>query len=587
MKKFIAAVLVVLLALSVLPYSVIADGAEEDRICEFSEDLADMADFSGPGEAASEFSTMRILIKSRRAPDDTDAVCTASYGSMFVYQYATEEAAEAALGRFALDENVEFAEADRVLSAAGHKSWGYAKNCINTDGYLSRIGGNIRYCQNVSVAVIDSGADLDHPFIADRIDRADAYDFVNNDSEPDDDNGHGTHVTGIICDGTPSNVSVIPLKAMDEYGETTEALLYLAIRYAIDKNADVINISAGGFGESSFFEEIIDEASAKGIIVVVAAGNEKTDASKSMPGNVASAVTVAAVDKNLTIAEYSNYGSIVDISAPGDDILSSVPPEIEDSDFVEYSGTSMAAPHVAAAAACLKMYDRSYDTDDVIKMFRSSARATTSPKSKPIGCGCVCLNGIPSDMAFDILLSHSKLNMYPGEVREITSSDTAAWTSSDGSVASVSDGVVTARGTGSADITATNAKGSATCAVTVTPLVFDMDETDGETYVGVDIVIPYHISHSCTVEWKSSDEKTATVDNLGHVTPKARGTVRITATAAAGTESETTHTVKIKISCPCLCHSTGFGAAIWKILRFFYKLFGTHKYCEYCGQAHY
>jgi subtilisin family serine protease len=243
---------------------------------------------------------------------------------------------------------------------------------------------------SVVVGVIDSGVDDTHPDLVRQIwtnpgevagdgvdndgnryvDDVRGWDFANRDNDPMDDNGHGTHVAGTIAASANDGVGVagiadakiMPLKFLgaDGSGYTSDAVA--AINYAtrmrrdLGVNVRVTNNSWGGGGFSQALADAVAANAAAGELFVVAAGNggadgvgDDNDATPDYPANAAAAnvVSVAATDRTDRLAAFSNYGaSTVALAAPGIDILSSVP-----GGWAFYSGTSMAAPHVAGAAA--------------------------------------------------------------------------------------------------------------------------------------------------------------------------------------------------------------------------------------------
>lgn len=236
----------------------------------------------------------------------------------------------------------------------------------------------------VKVAVVDTGVDFNHPDLAanislntaetpgngidddgnGRIDDYYGYDFANFDSNPMDDNSHGTHVAGTIgavgnnstgVVGVNWSVGIIPVKVLSASGSGSTAGVIAGIDYAISRGAQVINLSLGGPGYSQSFYESIQRANNAGVLVVAAAGNESNDndAAPSYPANfnLPNIISVAATNSSDTRAYFSNYGAnSVHIAAPGVDIRSTLPGGL----YGSYSGTSMACPHVAGAAALIK-----------------------------------------------------------------------------------------------------------------------------------------------------------------------------------------------------------------------------------------
>lgn len=253
----------------------------------------------------------------------------------------------------------------------------------------------------VTVAVIDSGIDMDHPDLVNNI--VAPRDFVNLDDSPDDEMGHGTHVAGIVAaqsnngigtSGVSYNAKVMPLGVFEEvYNEskketewqTNSSIIVDAYNYflrdtdsngkgdlAEQYNLKVINMSLGGEGSlssDSVFANCIDRAAAQGIITVCAAGNENSD-KPYLPADYETCVSVIALKNDGTSkADFSNYGNDKDISAPGSSIFSTV----NGGDWDYMSGTSMASPVVAGVAALLYAYDSSLTVDEVKNALYSTA----------------------------------------------------------------------------------------------------------------------------------------------------------------------------------------------------------------------
>jgi serine protease len=258
--------------------------------------------------------------------------------------------------------------------------------------------------KGITVAVIDTGIspvpDLEG------VTFAKGYDFVNDREAALDDNGHGTHVAGTIAQATNNNYGVagiayeatlMPLKVLSGEGGGTVADIAEAIRFAADHGADVINLSLGGSGESPLMQEAIDYAYNKGLVVVAAAGNRGAS-SADYPARYRHAMGVAALDSSGEKTPYSNYGAGVDLAAPGGLIRTdeagtesggivqeTIGPEGK-SQLAGFQGTSMAAPHVAGAAALVKAMGIQ-EPDQVVAILRRSARMVTDDGLNYYGAG--------------------------------------------------------------------------------------------------------------------------------------------------------------------------------------------------------
>lgn len=234
----------------------------------------------------------------------------------------------------------------------------------------------------IVVAVIDTGVDYTHPDLGGGFGPSykvvGGYDFCNHDSDPMDDNGHGTHVAGIIAAngilrGVAPEASILAYKVLGSDGSGSMSDVVLAIEAAMDPNgdgdtsdhADIISMSLGGPGkEGDPVCTAVRNAFEAGVVVVVAAGNSGPSlGTVASPGIAPEAITVGAVDRDGTLAEFSSRGVMPDlrvkpeISAPGVRITSTVPatgtPLGSPSGYRALSGTSMATPHVSGAAALL------------------------------------------------------------------------------------------------------------------------------------------------------------------------------------------------------------------------------------------
>ncbi len=208
----------------------------------------------------------------------------------------------------------------------------------------------------IGVAVLDTGVDLDHPDLGTVIDGAN---FDRPGNPADDNNGHGTHVAGTIAasDNTIGYVGIAPgatiiaVKVLDRRGSGWVSDINAGIDWVAANqgtyNIQVANMSLGGSGFSQSMYDAIQSATSTGVTFVVAAGNESSNAANSSPAGFDNVITVSALNPNDTFASYSNYGSVVDLIAPG----TNIPSLWKGGGYNTISGTSMACPHVAGAAA--------------------------------------------------------------------------------------------------------------------------------------------------------------------------------------------------------------------------------------------
>ncbi len=308
---------------------------------------------------------------------------------------------------------------------------------------------------DVVVAVIDTGIDSNHSDLFPNLWRNDGevpangwdddgngfaddtwgWDFVDfddgeQDPDPSDGHGHGTHVAGTIAAvgnnaqgiiGVAWQAKVMALKGLSDQGYGASDDLAQAIQYAADNGADVVNMSWGGSGRSQVIEDAVRYAHDKGVVLVAAAGNDNVDASFMTPANIEEVITVAATDHTDHKAAFSNWGSKIDVAAPGGDST----PDLEDSnrtyanilscrargtdmygdgltllgDYARARGTSMAAPHVAGLCALILANHPEFTNEGVRQILRASADDILDP-----------LNDGSSRPGFDIYTGAGRVN---------------------------------------------------------------------------------------------------------------------------------------------------------------------------------
>jgi subtilisin family serine protease len=223
----------------------------------------------------------------------------------------------------------------------------------------------------ITVAVIDTGIDATHPDLAGQI-APGGYDFVGKDEDPRDGNGHGTHVAGIIAAamnnsegiaGIAPQAKIMPLRVLDDSGRGSTFAILKAMSYAAKKGAKIINLSLGsppgGLLSRAYMKIFGDSLLRKGVLLIAAAGND--GAAVGMPAQVSSFMAIGATNSQDKLASFSNFGKPISVSAPGVDILSTMPtypcnlstnhPSTITTTYSKLSGTSMATPVVAGAAA--------------------------------------------------------------------------------------------------------------------------------------------------------------------------------------------------------------------------------------------
>jgi subtilisin family serine protease len=261
---------------------------------------------------------------------------------------------EAAAKRLAADPSVEYVEQDQVFHTQATQtnppSWGLnridQRNLpLNTTYSYTSTGSG------VNVYVIDTGVRISHSTFGGRA--RNGWDAVSNDSVAQDGNGHGTHVAGTIAGsqyGVAKSATVYGVRVLNNSGSGTTADVVEGIDWVARNHVKpaVANMSLGG-GASTTIDAAVRRAVSAGVTFAVAAGNSNANAGNYSPARVTEALTVGATTSTDARASYSNYGSVLDIFAPGSSITSAW--HTSDTATNTISGTSMAAPHVAGAAA--------------------------------------------------------------------------------------------------------------------------------------------------------------------------------------------------------------------------------------------
>ena len=333
------------------------------------------AEYGNKGTADGVINT-RLIVKTNDSIDEYGAVDSV-YGFGYAFlQYADDESAEFAKTQY---ENAGYtADYDSVITtsstsigSSGNWSdeWAYEEtDAVSAlDYYKSKIKPNI------NIAILDSGINYNHELFKNRVVRTNA-DFATGTDDEMDKYGHGTNVAGAIAKSTPSNVKLSCYKIHNQNGEGTSAMALAAFEYIkqLSNKPDIINCS---FVTRSGLGTVVDELVDMGITVVAGAGNEGKEVYQQ-PAIFDSAITVAATNRYGSACGFSNYGSCVDIAAPGDYVYTA---DMSSNTAYEFaSGTSLATPLVSAAAAYVLMENRKYTPEQV----KQELIATATPFKK-------------------------------------------------------------------------------------------------------------------------------------------------------------------------------------------------------------
>lgn len=381
MKKRLSVLLSIIIVLSICAplTSVMAEEARKQSALKTGKEIAalcnkyDNYSNSNDGDKIDN----RLMVKTNDNIDEYGAVDSV-YGFGYAFlQYADDESAEFAKTQY---ENAGYtADYDSVITtsstsigSSGNWSdeWAYEEtDAVSAlDYYKSKIKPNI------NIAILDSGINYNHELFKNRVVRTNA-DFATGTDDEMDKYGHGTNVAGAIAKSTPSNVKLSCYKIHNQNGEGTSAMALAAFEYIkqLSNKPDIINCS---FVTRSGLGTVVDELVDMGITVVAGAGNEGKEVYQQ-PAIFDSAITVAATNRYGSACGFSNYGSCVDIAAPGDYVYTA---DMSSNTAYEFaSGTSLATPLVSAAAAYVLMENRKYTPEQVKQEL--IATATTFKKS--------------------------------------------------------------------------------------------------------------------------------------------------------------------------------------------------------------
>lgn len=336
-----------------------------------------------------------IFVLSYRSVEETKA----AYEYLKTIPYLTVEV-DASFASSAGIENSLLTGSDRM-----EKSLADEVEALHEDAEIGEI--NEQESRDIKVAVIDSGYDAAGANIGRMVDGVD----LTGVGDIADTNGHGTAMANIILGNTKEKVKVMPVKVADETGNTTSLKIYLGILYALEKGADIVNLSMAAYKSTGaeIVARAVREAQGKGVFVVVSAGNSGEDTEGYTPANVQEAITVSAINADETRNEYSNYGSSIDYCSYG-----AVKVKGLGNQEVTATGTSISAAIVSAVVAEVKRQNNDMAYDAVLALLNEKAKDLGEPgKDSLFGNGVLTLETIQQ-------LQEDKL---PKEVPELMTCD--------------------------------------------------------------------------------------------------------------------------------------------------------------------
>lgn len=307
-----------------------------------------------------------------------------------------------------IEENSETNESSEVTYDSG--------NTTDNDNSSEKHSELLDYLQSqdygkndVTVAVIDSGINVDNntkDVFNDRVLNGVNYSATKsaeqNGNEATDDNGHGTAISYIIAQSTSDNVKLLPIKVIDSAGKGTLLSLYQGIKYAIEQNVDVINISLSTAStHSELIEEAIKEATDKGIIVVAAAGNYGSNVKYYTPAKLDNVITVASVNGQSQHSDFSNYGDAIDYATIGENVYTE-----SYNGANNRNGTSYSAAKFSAIVSYFKAIDKSINTKELKNILNKYVLPSSIDK-KYIGNGILSLEPVSIDKNNHINISEN------------------------------------------------------------------------------------------------------------------------------------------------------------------------------------
>lgn len=409
MKKITNLILSVAILVAVIYpcQSVIAAQVNKNSAVYFSDSVNEIIDeydadeeYVDDTESSQVFIKDRLIVPSDKVKNDygaAESLCALGYT---ILQYDSENDAAAAKENLVADGyNAQY---DSILSCEDVNStsststrWGNDR--IESQETLNAIKASGKELSDITVGVVDTGIDHTHPELADRVVETGLnFSSTGQANGSMDDQGHGTMVAGIIAQNTTDNVKIKPYKVLGSNGKCSTTQIIAVVNHILsEKDApDVINLSLGGeINKADPFldtqNELIQSLVAKGITVVVSAGNDSTDAGNYSPANISNVITVAASNSSNARSSYSNFGTVIDIAAPGDNIFTYT---MGGGYTSSYSGTSFASPFVAAAAATVLMLDDSLTPTQVETKIKDAAFPIVNNTSTVEWCGAGILN---------------------------------------------------------------------------------------------------------------------------------------------------------------------------------------------------
>ena len=370
-----------ILLLCLLPHSSQAESVQEKG-------ATDKASYSIAKEALQNSTRVNVLFK-----DTIDYSLLKKYHADIIYDYHSIEAVTIEIDPNQMDQlskepQIKSIEKDQLVQLQSQTtSWGYSQLNLENSVPSTLTGENIR------IAIIDTGVDTSHPDLKIAGGKCVLEQVLNGgwcSKSYEDDNGHGTHVAGIIgaqnndigVVGVAPEASIYAIKALDQEGYGTTSSILAGIDWAIQNNVDIINMSLNSEYYEPAMESIIKKAYNKGILIVAAAGNEEHVTGKEenvlYPAKFSQAIAVSALGRSMDLIHTSSVGKEMELTAPGGSIYSTVPLAYDidgkRDGYMSMSGTSMATPFVSAVAALYMEKFPDLTNVQIRKLLQSNAK---------------------------------------------------------------------------------------------------------------------------------------------------------------------------------------------------------------------
>ena len=368
----------------------------------------------------------------------------------YMLYFMSNTEAEKAVEELSSIEGIRYAELDAPVEACSEEtssfhSWGAER--MNFESYLSYT--EKCYDGSVTVAIIDSGVFL-HPMYADRVQES-GYDYIDADNDATNDlYGHGTNVAGVVADCTNGfPVYLFPIRALNASGGGSISNIVNAIREAISKGVNVINLSLVAKNISEAMDEAIIDAINSGVTVVAAAGNNSMDTAGVSPSHLTypGVLIIGAAESDGSIASYSNYGESVDLYAYGTKISCCS----TNGKYVTVTGTSVAAPHITGLSSLIILSHQGINPSSLETRIKQTSANEVAPSIPDL------LRIIPDHYGFSLTELRMDLDdriKLPVEVRPLTAMETLTFESSDEEVVTIEEGRLIPKRIGSASVTA-------------------------------------------------------------------------------------------------------------------------------------